>query len=115
MSHFARIDDDNIVNDVIVAEQDFIDTLPDKDKWLQTSYNTHGGVHDGGGTPLRMNYAGIGFTYDSARDAFIPPQQYSSWALDPSTCLWQPPVPMPTDGKMYGWDEATQSWVESTL
>ena len=82
--------------------------------WVQTSYNTIGGVHSQGGTPLRKNFAGIGFTYDSGRDAFIPPKPYASWVLDEATCHWGAPTPMPTDNKMYSWDEATTSWVEIT-
>jgi len=93
MSHFAEIDADGVVLRVIVAEQDFIDTLPGK--WLQSSYNTHGGVHVLGGTPFRKNYAGIGYTYDSVRDAFIPPRPDNATGLDEQSCLWivpeQPP------------------------
>ena len=115
MSHFAQIDDNNIVTQVIVVEQDVIDTglFGDPAKWIQTSYNTHGGVHATGGTPLRKNYAGIGYTYDAQRDAFIPPKPYASWVLDESSCLWQAPVAMPVDeNKRYTWDEATTSWTE---
>jgi hypothetical protein len=112
MSHFARVTAQGIVEQVIVAEQDFIDTLPDKTSWVQTSYNTHGGVHANGGTPLRKNYAGVGYTYDSVRDAFIPPKPYASWVLNENTCLWDAPTPYPTDGKTYNWDENTQQWAE---
>ena len=93
MSHFAKINDQNIVEQVIVAEQDVIDSglFGNPSSWVQTSYNTYGGVHANGGTPLRKNYAGIGFTYDSVRDAFIPPKPYNSWVLDENTCLWNPP------------------------
>jgi hypothetical protein len=113
MSHFARITAQGIVEQVIVAEQNFIDTLPDKTSWVQTSYNTHGGVHALGGIPLRKNYAGIGYTYDSVRDAFIPPKPYASWVLNENTCLWDAPTPCPTDGKTYNWDENAQQWVET--
>jgi hypothetical protein len=113
MSHFARVTAQGSVEQVIVAEQDFIDTLPDKTSWVQTSYNTHGGVHALGGTPLRKNFAGIGYTYDSVRDAFIPPKPYASWTLNEDTCLWDAPVAMPTDGKRYKWDEATTNWIET--
>ena len=82
------------------------------DVYKQTSYNTNGGVHALGGTPFRKNYAGLGYTYDAQRDAFIPPQPYPSWQLNEDTCLWNSPVPMPTDDKRYSWDEATTSWVE---
>ncbi len=82
------------------------------DVYKQTSYNTHGGVHALGGTPLRKNYAGIGYTYDAGRDAFIPPKPYASWVLNETTCLWDAPVAYPDDGKRYSWDEATTSWVE---
>jgi hypothetical protein len=93
MSHFAKIEN-NIVTQVIVAEQDFIDTgiLGDPSQWIQTSYNTRGGVHLNGGTPLRKNYAGIGYTYDSVLDAFIPPKPHASWLLNEDTCQWHPPV-----------------------
>ena len=114
MSHFAQIDENNIVTQVIVIEQDVVDTglFGDPASWIQTSYNTSAGVHLLGGTPLRKNYAGIGYTYDSTRDAFIPPKPYNSWVLNEDTCLWEAPTPMPTDGKIYNWDEATTSWVE---
>ena len=114
MSHFAQIDENNIVTQVIVIEQDVVDTglFGDPASWIQTSYNTSGGVHLLGGTPLRKNYAGIGYTYDSTRDAFIPPKPYNSWVLNEDTCLWEAPTPMPNDGKIYNWDEATTSWVE---
>ena len=90
------------------------------DTYKQTSYNTHGGQHILGGTPLRKNFAGIGFTYDETKDAFIPPQQFSSWTLNDTTCLWEPPMPRPSDGKTYRWDEDlhqsdnTKGWVEYT-
>ena len=112
MSHFARVNAQGIVEQVIVAEQDFIDTLPDRTSWVQTSYNTRGGQHPEG-RPLRKNYAGIGYTYDSVRDAFMPPKPYASWVLNESTCLWDAPTPYPTDGKTYNWDENTQQWVET--
>ena len=114
MAHFAQIDENNTVIQVIVAEQDVINTglFGNPLSWIQTSYNTHGGQHSQGGTPLRKNYAGIGYTYDVARDAFIAPQPYASWMLDEDTCLWAAPTSMPTDGKIYNWDEATTSWVE---
>jgi hypothetical protein len=114
MAHFAQIDENNTVIQVIVAEQDVIDTglFGNPSSWIQTSYNTHSGEHSQGGTPLRKNYAGIGYTYDVARDAFIAPQPYASWMLDEDTCLWAAPTSMPTDGKIYNWDEATTSWVE---
>jgi hypothetical protein len=112
MSHFARVTAQGIVEQVIVAEQDFINTLSDKTSWVQTSYNTHGGVHTLGDTPLRKNYAGVGYTYDSVRDAFIPPKPYAYWVLNENTCLWDAPTPYPTDGKTYNWDENTQQWAE---
>ena len=112
MSHFAKVLDGKVVN-VIVAEQEFFDTFVDSSPgtWLQTSYNTFGGKHPEG-RPLRKNYAGIGYTYDPVRDAFIPPQPYASWTLDEETCLWQSPVAMPTDEKLYVWDEETLQWTE---
>lgn len=114
MSHFAQIDDNNTVVQVIVAEQDFINSgaVGDPAKWIQTSYNTSGGVHRNGGVPLRKNYAGIGYSYDAGRDAFIPPKPYPSWILNDDTCLWDAPVAMPTDGKLYSWNETTQAWEE---
>jgi len=109
MAHFAQVEN-GIVMQVIVADQDVIDSGAFGSGWVQTSYNTQGGQHRLGGTPFRKNYAGIGYTYDSQRDAFIPPQPYPSWTLNEDTCLWQPPTLMPTDGKMYAWDETTLSW-----
>jgi hypothetical protein len=113
MSHFAKVEN-GTVTQVIVVEQDVLDTglFGDPSLWVQTSYNTLGGRHVLGGTPLRKNYAGVGYTYDSERDAFIPPKIYNSWELNEDTCLWQAPTPMPTDDKQYSWDEATLSWIE---
>jgi hypothetical protein len=110
MAHFAQIDENNIVTQVIVAEQNFIDlgVVGDPSKWIQTSYNTIAGQHPEG-RPLRKNYAGIGYTYDSNLDAFIAPKPFNSWSLDENTCTWIPPVPMPTDA-VYNWDENSQSW-----
>ena len=124
MAHFAKLDENNIVIFVTVGRDE------DNGKevelsartgnvYKQTSYNTHGGVHTLGGTPFRKNYAGIGYTYDSQRDAFIPPQPFPSWVMSEETCLWSSPVPYPTDvgtaenPKRYNWDEATTSWVET--
>ena len=114
MAHFAKCLD-GVVVQVIVAEPEFFETFVDSSPgtWIQTSYNTHGGQHPEG-RPLRKNYAGVGYTYDSVRDAFIPPQPFASWTLDEDTCLWNAPVAYPTDGKAYDWDEATLSWVEVT-
>ena len=109
MSHYAKIED-GIVTNLIVAEQDLIDTQ--EGTWVQTSYNTKGGVHANGETPLRKNYAGIGHTYDSARNAFYEPKPYSSWTLNDGTCIWEAPVAHPNDGKKYDWNEGTESWVE---
>lgn len=113
MAHFAKVEN-GIVTQVIVAEQDVIASglFGPLGLWVQTSYNTLGGQHRLGGRPLRKNYAGIGFTYDEDRDAFIPPKPFASWVLNEDTCLWEAPVAMPTDGKFYTWDEATTSWVE---
>ena len=114
MAHFAQIDSNNIVTQVLVIEQDVVDTglFGEPSSFVQTSYNTHGGVHTLGGTPLRKNYAGIGYTYDSVRDAFISPKPYNSWVLNETTCLYEAPTPMPTDDKQYTWDEDTTSWIE---
>jgi len=115
MAHFAKVVD-GVVTQVIVAEPEFFETFVDSSsgEWIQTSYNTFGGEHKLGGTPLRKNYAGIGFTYDRVKDAFIPPKPFASWVLNEDTCLWNAPVAMPTDGKLYNWDEATTNWVEVT-
>jgi hypothetical protein len=114
MAHFAQVDENNIVTQVLVIDQETIDTghFGDPSSFIQTSYNTYGGEHKLGGTPLRKNYAGIGYTYDAQRDAFIPPKQFESWVLDEDTCLWKPPVDYPTDGKIYSWNEELQNWTE---
>ena len=97
-----------------MAEPEFFQTFVDSSpgEWIQTSYNTLGGEHKLGGTPLRKNYAGVGFTYDRTLDAFIPPKPFDSWELNEDTCLWQAPVPMPDNGKLYTWNETTTSWDE---
>jgi len=110
MAHFAKVEN-NIVTQVIVAEQDVIDSGLFGTGWVQTSYNTHGGQHPEN-RPLRKNYAGTGYTYDSQRDAFIPPKPFASWLLNEDTCLWEAPVAMPTDNKRYSWDEEQQNWIE---
>jgi len=117
LAHFAKLDENNIVTFVTVGRQEDDGKEAELcartgDVYKQTSYNTHGGVHALGGTPLRKNYAGIGYTYDAGRDAFIPPKPYASWVLNETTCLWDAPVAYPDDGKRYSWDEATTSWVE---
>jgi hypothetical protein len=113
MAHYAKVKD-GVVTQVIVAEADFFDTFVDSEpgEWIQTSYNTRGGEHydpETGevddGTPLRKNYAGIGFTYDRDRDAFIPPQPFASWTLNDDSCLWECPIAYPDDDAMYIWDE----------
>ena len=117
MAHFAKVVD-GTVEQVIVAEPEFFETFVDSSpgQWIQTSYNTRGGVHYGqdgnpdGGTALRKNYAGIGFTYDAGRDAFIPPQPWASWTLNDDTCLWESPVAYPDDGQRYEWNEDITSW-----
>ena len=128
MAHYAKVVE-GIVETVIVAEAEFFDTFVDDSpgKWIQTSYNTRGGVHyePNSNTPssdqskaLRKNYAAVGYTYDKTRNAFIPPQQFPSWTLNETTCLWDPPMPQPSDGKAYLWDESlyqsdnTKGWVE---
>jgi len=117
MSHFAKVLDGKVIQ-VIVAELDFFDMFVDSSpgQWIQTSYNTRGGVHYGldgqpdGGEALRGNYAGIGYIYDQANDVFYPPQPYPSWTLSQTTWNWEPPVPYPTDGQVYQWDEAQGNW-----
>jgi len=122
MAHFAKLGKGNKIltvvavhNNVATTEQagiDFLNNLYNtRDVWKQTSYNTHGGVHLLGGTPFRKNYAGEGFTYDSTRDAFIPPKPFNSWTLNEDTCDWKAPVTYPTDGKLYKWNEENQTWV----
>jgi len=124
MGHFAKVQD-GVVTQVIVAEPEFFDTFVDASpgQWIQTSYNTRGGVHyqtctgtrsNDQSKALRKNYAGIGYTYDAARDAFIPPKPYASWVLNEDSCRWEAPVAMPSDGKAYRWDEDTTTWIEVT-
>jgi hypothetical protein len=122
MSHFAKVEN-GVVTDVIVAEQDFIDTLPDAASWIQTSYNTIGNVHyapdsniPDGQPPLRGNYAGIGYVYDAENDVFYEAQgMFPSWVLNKNTWLWEAPIPEPKDGKLYNWDEDTKNWVLSPM
>ena len=114
MAHFAKIKD-GIVTQVNVVDEDYFNDNRETrytGTWVQTSYNTQGGVHLLGGTPLRKNYAGIGYTYDETRDAFIPPKPFNSWLLNEDTCQWDAPVAYPTDGKDYQWDEEQQQWTE---
>ena len=118
MAHYAFLNMQNIVTEVIVGK----DETDGSTNWeihygnireqvcKRTSYNTRGGAHINDGTPFRKNYAGIGFTYDYARDAFIPPQPFNSWTLNSDTCLWDPPVAYPEDGNRYTWDEENQEW-----
>lgn len=121
MAHWAEIDSDNIVTRVLVVADDKEDgqTFLAEDlglggTWKKTSYNTIGGVHTLGGTPFRKNFAGIGFTFDAVKDAFIPPKPFASWTLNDDSCLWEAPTPKPTDGKLYTWNEDTTSWDEVT-
>jgi hypothetical protein len=113
MSHFAKVEN-GIVTQVIVAEQDFINSgaVGDSSQWIQTSYNTTGNVHRLGGTPLRGNYAGVGYIYDAINDVFYSPQRYASWTLNNATWTWEAPVAMPTDGKLYSWNEFAKNWDE---
>ncbi len=122
MAHYALLDSNNVVVQVIVGKEEGEDGVDWEQRYgemmgmtcKRTSYNTRAGVHILGGTPFRKNYAGIGYTYDYQRDAFIPRRRFYSWTLNPDTCLWEPPVPMPNDGKFYNWNEATTSWIEVT-
>ena len=111
MAHYAKVQN-GLVTQVIVAEAEFFDTFVDSSpgEWIQTSYNTYGGIHKTGGTPLRKNYAGFGYTYNKTLDAFIPPKPYASWVLDEETCLWNSPIPKPEGN--YSWNEDTLSWDE---
>jgi len=121
MAHFAKLGKGNIVEKVIVVSNDVATTEQDgvnfinnlygtNDVWKQTSYNTYGGVHELGGTPFRKNFAGVGFTYDQTRDAFIPPKDYPSWVFNENTCMWDSPIDYPTDGQRYTWNETNQTW-----
>jgi hypothetical protein len=120
MAHFAKVVS-GTVTQVIVAEPEFFETFVDTSpgEWIQTSYNTRGGVHYQANSnepsedqtkALRKNYAGIGYTYDAQRDAFIPPKPFESWVLDETSCLWEAPTPYPDDGERYTWNETTTSW-----
>lgn len=118
MAHYAYVDNNNVVTQVIVGRHEADIPLPEGvSSWeeyygaIRCSYNTHGGVHSNGGTPFRKNYPGIGYKYDADRDAFIPPKPFESWVLNEDSCLWEAPVPMPEDEQMYQWDEDTTSWV----
>jgi len=124
MAHFAKLGKGNIVervavvsNDIATTEQagvDFLNNLyKTRDVWKQTSYNTYGGVHKLGGTPFRKNYAGVGFTYNEQRDAFISPKPYRSWTLNEESCIWEAPVAYPEDGGIYNWNEQTKTWDET--
>ena len=112
MAHFAKIENGIGVQVNVVDEEYFATNRETRytGQWVQTSYNTQGGVHLLGGTPLRKNYAGIGFTYDEDRDAFIPPKPFDSWLLDEDTCLWNAPTPYPVDENVYTWDEENKEW-----
>jgi hypothetical protein len=120
MAHYAFLDDNNIVTEVIVGkdeDEDFVDWERYYGKFRgqlckRTSYNTLGGVHKLGGTPYRKNYAGTGYSYDLNRDAFIPPKPYESWVLNEETCLWDAPITYPEDGKLYIWNEESLNWTE---
>ena len=111
MAHFAKVNQGKVI-EVIVAEPEFFNNFVDSSpgEWIQTSYNTVGGQHKTGGTPLRKNFAGIGYTYDRERDAFYPPKPFDSWTLNEETCDWDAPTPRPNDDKRYSWNESTTSW-----
>lgn len=123
MGHYAFLDGNNIVTEVITGKDEGQDGT-DWEQWYgnfrgqvckRTSYNTSGGVHSNGGTPFRKNYAGIGYSYDAERDAFIPPKPFESWVLNEDSCLWEAPVAHPNDGGFYNWNEETQEWVAVNL
>lgn len=115
MAHFAQLNENIVTQVIVVANQELLDNGVESEakgiafcqslfggEWIQTSYNGN----------IRKNYAGIGYTYDSQRDAFIPPKPFASWTLNEETCLWEAPTPRPVDGKIYGWDETTVSWIQ---
>jgi hypothetical protein len=118
MAHYAFLDENNIVTEVIVGKDENEEGINWEQQYgsfrgqlcKRTSYNTYGGVHQLGETPFRKNYAGIGYTYDEDRDAFIPPKPFNGWILNEDTCLWEAPIPMPQDGNFYEWNEETLSW-----
>tara|TARA_R100000951_G_scaffold63200_1_gene52983 strand:- start:1041 stop:1379 length:339 start_codon:yes stop_codon:yes gene_type:complete len=112
MAHYAKVEN-GIVTNVIVADEDVISSGVFGSGWVQTSYNTHGGVHPEN-RPLRKNFAAVGYKYDSVRDAFIPPKPFESWVLNEEACEWEAPVARPDENKLYDWDEATTSWIEVT-
>ena len=118
MAHYAKVEEGIVTSVLVVPDereddgQDYLRDLGFDGVWVKTSYNTHAGQHAAGGVPLRYNYAGVGFTYDAVRDAFIPPSPYPSWLLDEATCLWVSPVPYPGEG-FWMWDEDAGVWVES--
>ena len=120
MAHYALLNYNNVVTKVITGKDensvDYNMELVYQDMFKQvckrTSYNTSGGTHKNGGVPFRKNYAGIGYTYDQTKDAFIPPKPFDSWNLNNDTCLWEPPIEMPSDGKNYKWNEENQNWIE---
>ena len=118
IGHYAQLDEDNIVMQVIRASQETIDTLSASNgsRWIQCSYNTREGIHLLGGTPLRKNYPGMNWIYDEQLDAFYPPKRYDSWVLNEDTCMWEAPIPCPNrDGYEYKWDENTISWIEELI
>jgi hypothetical protein len=118
MAHYAFLDDNNIVTEVIVGKNEGEDGIDWEAHYSdfrgqvckRTSYNTQGGVHNADGAPYRKNYAGIGYSYDAVRDAFVPPKPFASWSLNETSCLWEPPVAYPSDGNPYTWNEETTSW-----
>ncbi len=123
MAHYAYLDENNVVTLVIVGKDEGEDGVDWEHYYgaARTSYNTHGGQHLGGGTPFRYNFASVGHSFSTAPEwsaqggAFIPPRPFPSWVLNPSSALWEPPVPMPTDGGPWEWDEKTQSWIEQSV
>lgn len=124
MAHYAILDENNFVTQVIVGKDEDEIVLDENNNPIdwekyyggkRTSYNTRGGVHESGGTPFRKNYAGIGYHYDESRNAFIPPIPYSSWILNEDTCLWEAPIPYPNDGKHYIWDTENLNWKEENI
>lgn len=114
MAHFCKIENNKVIQVIVADTQEWCESNLGGE-WVQTSYNTYGGKHSQGGIPFRKNYAGVGYTYDRERDAFIPEQPYESWLLNEETCLWEAPIPYPQEGGLYSWNEEKVEWVKQII